>query len=805
MGVAARFPRRIFRGKTGAMDDTVQNRTLMGLASDAPQVSVSEAARVAGELFALDGTPEPKRGERDRNFRLSARDGRDVILKFCNEAEDPSVIDMQTEALLHIANYGPEIPVPRVIAATNGEPVNRAELADGRHLMVWAMSYLPGKTLWECARTPDLIRAVGATLAQTDLALRGFFHHAAGQCLAWDLMRAGDLAPFAGLVADAGEREMTSRILDGFRTRTIPKLKGLRGQVIHNDGNLGNVLAVPGSVSPVTGLIDFGDMVHGPLIAELAVAGADVVLETDDPMGAAAALVAGYHAVLPLDAAELEVLFDGILARLAVTLAIHAWRWDNSGGAEPEDTAYEEPCRRALEVLTAISHSEAEAVFRQACGVPPAPSPATAEVSVDELVARRYNVLGRDLALSYSEPLHLVRGEGVWLYDPQGRAYLDAYNNVAQVGHCHPHVVSAISRQSAVLNTNTRYLHTTVLDYAERLVGLMPEKLDVCVFVNSGSEANDIAWRMAKAFTEKEGALILEDAYHGGTDAVVALSPEEYETPVLRPYVRSIEAPNTYRGRLGPDAAGAGEDYARDADRAIGELNTAGFGVAAFMLDSALTSDGIPDVPEGYARAVCKKVNDAGGIIIGDEVQYGFGRPGSHFWGFEMLDFSPDIVTLGKPAGNGHPVGVVVTRRDILTAFNRDAGYFSTFGGNPVSAAAGCAVLDVLERERLQENARVTGAHLLEGLRGLQSKHSLIGDVRGCGLLAGVELVRDRKTLEPAAGERDRVLDLMKEKGVLVGRTGRLGNVIKIRPPMPFGKEHADMLIAALDEALALV
>ncbi len=784
------------------MDNTVQQQTLMGLASDAPDVSISEAGRIAREVFGLVGTPEPKRGERDRNFRLCAEDGRDVILKFCNEAEDPDVIDMQTQALRHIAQFGAQVPVPRIVTALGGETVTRAEIDDGRSLMVWAMSYLPGKTLWECNRTPDLIGAVGVVLAETDLALRGFYHRAAGQCLAWDLMRAGELAPFAGLVADGHERDMVAGVLDRFCSVSIPKLSGFRGQIIHNDGNLGNVLAVPGSRSPVTGLIDFGDMVHGPLIAELAVAGADVVLETDDPMGAAAALVAGYHEVLPLDAAELEVLFDGILARLAVTLAIHAWRWDNSDGEKPEDTDYEEPCRRALEALTIVSQDDAERLFRRACGMVPAKPIQAAPASRDELVARRYNILGRDLSLSYSEPLHLVRGEGVWLYDPAGNAYLDAYNNVAHVGHCHPHVVSAISRQASVLNTNTRYLHTTVLDYAERLVALMPEALNVCVFVNSGSEANDIAWRMAKAATGRDGALIMENAYHGGTDAVVALSPEEFDTPVLKPHVRTLEAPDTYRGRLGPDVAGVGEAYARDADRAIAELDASGHGLAAFMLDSGYTSNGIPDVPSGYTRAVCDKVKSAGGLVIGDEVQYGFGRPGSHFWGFEMLDFEPDIVTLGKPAGNGHPLGVVVTRREILSQFNSDSGYFSTFGGNPVSSAAGCAVLDVLVDERLQQNAQVTGEYLREGLRGLRNKHALIGDVRGTGLLAGVELVRDRKTLEPAAEERDRVLDLMKSRGVLVGRTGELGNVVKIRPPMPFGREHADMLIAAMDEAL---
>lgn len=785
------------------MDQTAPQDTLMGLASDPPVVALDAAAEVAREAFGLDGTPEPGRGERDRNFRVAGSDGRDVILKFCNAAENVRVIDMQIAALRHIAERAPELPVPRVIPRLDGETLARVQLGDGRTLMAWAISRLPGATLWDCARTPDLMRAFGATLARLDRVLSGFFHPAADQRLAWDLMRAGELKGFAALIADPSEREMVAGALDRFCATTVPLLKGLRGQIIHNDANLGNVLAVPGAPPAITGVIDFGDMLHGPLIAELAIAAADAVLETPEPMAAAAALVAGYNTRLPLEAGELEVLLDGILARLAVTLAIHAWRWDQGDGAAPEDTAYEEPCRKALAELSMVGHDEAERLFRRACGLGPARLPDPAAVSIADLVERRHRVLGADLSLSYSEPLHLVRGEGVWLYDADDRAYLDAYNNVAHVGHCHPHVAGAIAAQSAMLNTNTRYLHTTVLDYAERLTALMPPGLDVCVFVNSGSEANDIAWRMAKAYTGKAGALIMENAYHGGTDAVVALSPEEFERPVLRPHIRALEAPDTYRGRVRADAPDAGAYYAGDADRAIGELTETGHGLAAFMVDSGFTSNGILDVPAGYLPAVAEKVRAAGGVVIGDEVQYGFGRPGGDFWGFGMLGVIPDIVTLGKPIGNGHPVGVVVTSAEILAAFNKDAGYFSTFGGNPVSCAAALAVLDVLEDEALQQNAAATGAHLIDGLRDLKQKHPLIGDVRGRGLLVGVELVRDRRTLEPAAAERDALLDCMKNDGVLVGRTGELGNIVKIRPPMPFGPDHADRLIAAMDRALA--
>ena len=783
------------------MDQKAPKNEPLGLASDPPDCSADEAARIARELFGLDGTPEPKRGERDRNFRIRAADGRDVVLKFLNAAEDIAVVDMQTEALRHIARQDPGLPVPRVVPTLEGLSVATASLEDGRDLLVRCLTYLPGEILWDCDRHPGLARNAGAFVARTDRALRGFFHPAANQYLAWDLMRVPDLLPFADLIGDAEERDLVSSVLKRFCDVTIPMMRGLRAQIIHNDANLGNLLADPARPGEIAGLIDFGDMVHGSLAAELAVCAADFVLEADDPLGAAASLTAGYHELSPLEGGEVEVLFDAIMARLAVTLAIHAWRWDRADGETPADISYETPCREALKALTGAGREEAERRLRDACGLSPA-RPSAGHAPLTELVARRRRLLGADLSLSYDEPLHLVRGEGVYMYDPQGRAYVDAYNNVAHVGHCHPHVVAAITRQAALLNTNTRYLHETILDYSERLTAKLPDGLDVCVFVNSGSEANDIAWRMAKSWTGREGALITEDAYHGGTDAIIALSPEEYETPALRPYVRRLEAPNTYRGRFGADHEDAGEAYAQDADRAIAELEDGGHGLAALMVDSGFTSDGILDVPQGYLGAVVQKVHAAGGVLIADEVQYGLGRPGSHFWGFGLLGVEPDIVTLGKPVGNGHPIGVVVTRREILDAFNADAGYFSTFGGNPVSCAAALATLEVIERESLQDNARDTGAYLKEKLVALGRRHELIGDVRGTGFVIGVELVHDRQTRQPAARERDVVINHMKSSGVLVGRTGRLGNVVKIRPPMPFARQHADLLVDAMDRAL---
>lgn len=415
----------------------------------------------------------------------------------------------------------------------------------------------------------------------------------------------------------------------------------------------------------------------------------------------------------------------------------------------------------------------------------------------DGLIARRRRVLGEHLALFYREPLQVVRGEGVWLYDEVGQAYLDAYNNVPVTGHCHPHVVEAIAQQVATLNTHTRYLYPIVVEYAERLTSLLPDHLLVCSFVNSGSEANDIAWRMAKFVTGNEGALVMEGAYHGITEAVYALSPEEHPAGFNPPHVQTLPVPDLYREPHELETALVG------VDEAIADLADRGMKPAAFMVDPLFVSNDVPTVPEGYLALAAQKVREAGGLIIADEVQAGFGRSGEAMWGHELHNIEADIVTMGKPVGAGFPLGVVVTRPEILNSFVKEIGLFSTFGGNPVACAAGMAVLDVMEQEGLQANAKETGDYLRACIRGLMEKYEWIGDVRGRGLLIAVELVRDRGTREPAIAETQQVINWMREERVLIGKGGKLGNTLKIRPPLVFKKQHADILVTALDKSLS--
>ena len=426
-------------------------------------------------------------------------------------------------------------------------------------------------------------------------------------------------------------------------------------------------------------------------------------------------------------------------------------------------------------------------------------------VSTDELLARRRALLGGNLSVAYSHPLHIVRGSMQYLWDADGRRFLDAYNNVPHVGHCHPRVVPAGQAQMAVLNTNTRYLHELVNSYAERLGATLPGALKVCYFVNSGSEANELALRLARAHTGRRDLIVLEHAYHGNTTTLIDISPYKHEgrggggSPS---WLHVAPLPDLYRGAYRRADADAGGKYAAHVARIVDGLRSSGAGLCGFLAESWPSVGGQMSLPADYVQAVYQMVRAAGGVCIADEVQTGYGRLGEHFWGFEAYGVVPDIVVLGKPIGNGHPIGAVVTTPEIANSFNNGMEFFSTFGGNTVSCAIGLAVLDVVCAENLQAHAQRVGQHLLGRLGELGSRHALIGEVRGAGLFLGVELVTDRNSLEPATRAAAAIANHMRDQGVLLGTDGPFHNVIKIRPPMPFTVQDADLLVAALDAAL---
>lgn len=413
------------------------------------------------------------------------------------------------------------------------------------------------------------------------------------------------------------------------------------------------------------------------------------------------------------------------------------------------------------------------------------------------LIEQRDRLLGPAYRLMYQKPLHFVRGEGVWLYDADGRAYLDTYNNVVSLGHCHPDVVEAITRQVATLCTNTRYLHETILELADGLLSTVEGDLSHMMLTGSGSEANDLAYRIAQVRTGGTGVIITETAYHGITDAVSKFSPTLGEGVSLGAHVRTIPAPAAYRS--GPNVAGR---FTRDVERAIADMKRHGIRPAMLIVDSIFTSDGILPEEPGFLKGAVEAIRRAGGIFVADEVQPGFGRTGSHMWGFQRHGIDPDIVTLGKPMGNGQPIAGLLTRHDVVEEFGNKSRYFNTFAGNAVSCAAAAAVLMVIRRDRIMDNARDVGAYLLGKVEALRARHDCLGNVRGAGLFVAADIVADRETRASDRDRTTRVVNAMRDNGVLISACGADHNILKIRPPLIFSRENVDLFVDVLDKAL---
>lgn len=415
------------------------------------------------------------------------------------------------------------------------------------------------------------------------------------------------------------------------------------------------------------------------------------------------------------------------------------------------------------------------------------------------MIQRRDKLLGPAYRLMYEHPLHIVRGEGVWLIDSEGRRYLDIYNNVTSLGHCHPAVSEAICKQVQTLATNTRYLHDTILELAERLLSTVPEtELAHLMLTCTGSEANDLAYRIAKMRTGGTGVIVTETAYHGITDAVSLFSPSLGTEVDLGPHVRMVPAPRQYHA----DGDSLGDRFTQDVEAAIADLKRHGIKPAALIVDSLFTSDGILPGPTGFLKGAVDAIKRSGGLFIADEVQPGFGRTGEHMWGFQRHGVIPDIVTMGKPMGNGQPIAGLLATADVLEEFGQRSRYFNTFAGNTVSCAAALAVLKAIEKDDLTGHAREVGKLLLDGISALGDRHQAIGDVRGAGLFVGVELVSDRQSRTPDRWLTSQVVNRMRQKGILLSACAMGHNVLKIRPPLVLTRDQAGMIIRGLDEAL---
>jgi len=762
------------------------------LESTPPAFGEEAARQILRAGFGVESSSlNPLAGERDQNFRVDTADGQRFLFKISNPADGRSILEMQAAAFRHIERVDPGLPVMRALPTAAGESWVEVPGPDSRTYLARLFTFLPGQVTANTALTTEAIWSHGQLTARLGRALRGFFHPAADYEILWDITHVPKLRPLLTHVSDGPRRAQVEWVLDRFEARVAPALPGLRAQVIHGDMSLDNVLF--DDDLRVSGIVDFGDMTHAPLVCDLAVAVADVLHGRDDALDAAAAIIGGYVSVTPLEDEEAGLLADLVAARLATEVTVTAWRQV----LYPDNVAYAasgEPGARAfLDAIEAKGIDTVARRFREACRRLPYQRSATRD-----LLERRHRALPRS-PLFYEHPVHLVRGEGVWLFDPDDRRYLDCYNNVPVVGHSHPRVVQAVTEQQRLLATHSRYLHEAIVELAERLQATLPPELDAVMVVNSGSEANDLTWRIARAATGRAGAVVTACAYHGLTEATHALSPEEWAKGEQPAHVATIPAPDGYRGRYRREEGEWAQRYAAhidDAARALG-----GHGFAAIYLDPACTADGILSPPVTYLREAAERVRALGGLLVADEVQAGHGRSGTHLWSFQASGIEPDMVVMGKPMGNGFPVAALVVRSGLLEAVPEEIELFSTFGGNPVACAAALAVLAVIEDEGLVANAARVGSHLRQGLLTLAERHPLIGDVRGEGLLLGVELVDEART--PAAGDARQVTEAMRERGILLSATGPAGNVLKIRPPLIFQPEHADLLLQALDEVLA--
>jgi 4-aminobutyrate aminotransferase-like enzyme/Ser/Thr protein kinase RdoA (MazF antagonist) len=757
-----------------------------------PTFTVEEAASLAGELFGVEGVALAVASERDQTFLIDGE--RPAVLKVSNAAEDPARLDMEALAAQRVAQIDPDLPValPWLVPGTAQRPDRPAAYraatvgrGGGTH-HVRMYDRLPGRARVTGASLSDeAIRDWGTMAARVGRALRGFWHPSAARVMLWDAQHALRLRPMLDAVPESEIRDLVAAALDRYQQVVVPVWPSLRAQVIHTDLCGSNVLV--DDDGRVTGIIDFGDASWSALVVD-PVAVIETVVdgrEGDDFFRAIRLVLDGFEKVTPLEPGERAILGELLAARMCAAVVVPAAR-----GALYDDPDSLQPGVRELgvAVLRQLESVGWEEVARRLGGREPGSG-----WSVPVLADRRDRAIGPAMTgLTYREPLHLVRGDGVWLIDADGRRYLDAYNNVPVVGHGHPRVVEAIVRQARRLNTNMRYLHETALEVAERLTASTGGALDVVMFVNSGSEANDVAWRIARAVTGGDGGIATDFAYHGITDAITALTPEEWGTRPGPEHVRTWRPPDALRG-----FDGSLEEF----EAAVRALTESGHPPAAAILDGVLTSDGIIGLEPALARALVQRAHEAGALWIADEVQGGHGRTGSAMWSFQRLGIEPDIVTLGKPMGNGHPVAAVITRRDIAERFGAEADFFSTFGGNPVAMAAALAVLEVIDDERLIEHAGDVGEYLAGRLRDVAARTTLIGEVRAIGLAIGVEIVHPGTTQPDPAMARE-IVEGMRRDGVLIGTTGRHGNTLKIRPPLVFTREHADVLAATLNEVL---
>ncbi|MBC7364754.1 MAG: aminotransferase class III-fold pyridoxal phosphate-dependent enzyme [Candidatus Aminicenantes bacterium] len=768
-----------------------------------PKLQLNEIKSLAQDRYGLKiKRIKPLAGDRSQNFLLESEEGNKYAIKISSAFDHPEELDFENQVMILLRQKLPEYQFPLPLPDVDGQLISNYKKKKSQLFLIRLFPYLPGIYLADLKNIPlSLWKEAGELLAKIDICLKDFYHPGQRRFLPWDLKNVLWSKERLKFVTDPVLKRQLDYCLLQYETKVLPVAHRLRTQVIYGDANEHNFLLTSRKADQarIKGLLDFGDMTESFLVAEVAIALTyALMLKPEEEI--AREILSAYHRKNPLQPEELDILFYLILARLTISLTMSAWRRK----AEPDNaymTISENPGRHLLDHLLAENPEKWRKLFYQACGL----KMKNHFLPSDKLLGFRKSHLCGALSLAYQNPLHLVQGCGPYLFEADGSRYLDCVNNVCHLGHAHPAVARAVSRQMALLNTNTRYLYDQLALYVEKLLARFPKKFKYVFLVNSGSEANDLALRLARNYTGGSELLVIDGAYHGNLTSLIEISPYKFDGPGGKgapPFVHKIPTPDPYRGKYQGNTLKTTQKYLEEVAQIIKNLQAENKKLVGLIAESMMGCAGQVIFPPEFLKLAFSLVRAAGGVCIADEVQVGFGRPGKFFWGFESQQADPDIVTLGKPIGNGHPIGAVVTTEEIARAFETGMEYFNTFGGNPVSCAAGLAVLQAVEEENLQENARVVGDYFIKELKILQKSHSLIGHVRGLGLFIGVELVKDPITKEPATEEARQIVEKMKTRGILFSTDGPFRNVLKIKPPIVFNKRNVDQVVEALAEVL---
>lgn len=749
----------------------------------APDVDCLAAAQILKHHWGLAGTATLLRSERDRNFLVATNDGRRLVLKVSNSAEPDAVVDFENAAMSHMLRHQPVLPIPRLVATADGSLSAEVIAPDGRRHLTRLLTVVEGTAADDVELRDGFAADLGRVCALAARGLRGFDHPAGARYLEWDPRQLVRLAPKLPLVVDDVRRAQLTELLD--RLADLPaRTANLPTQIAHCDVTLSNVLTTDGRA--VSGLIDFGDMHRTARVCDAAIALASLVRVSTAGWRSISQFLNGYQRISPLEPEELDVLGDLVVARLVATLLITSGRGLADDAQIATTASMQDGSWQALDLLTQDDSAFLTDRLRRIAGLRWS---AYATDPDSALLKRRRELLGGELVpLFYTNPLHMARGEGPWLWSAEGVRYLDAYNNVPVIGHAHPSIAQSVGRQSATLNVNARYLHPNAVELAQRLLATMPDGLDTCIFMNSGSEANDLAWRMAALYTGRGGALVTDSSYHGVSAATAPLSANTWRAGVRPDHVAVFAPPvPADDGRI------PGRDDAANAvATACDWLSQRSLKLALCLIDPMFTSGGIHDPDPEFVRKLVQSVHNAGALFLADEVQAGFGRSGSGLWSFSRFGITPDFVTLGKPMGNGHPIAALITRSDIARRFAAVDEYFSTFGGTPVSAAAALTVLDIIEQEELISNGALRGQQLRAAVAQCAAEVGYPVSVTGAGLIAGIDFGKGTETFTA------RLVERLVDEHVLVGSTGPQNRVLKVRPPLIWSEEHVGVFTDAL-------